>query len=99
MLDVSIGGCALWLPADVPPLQPGTHLGALHVELDADTHFAVPASLQHVTAIGSGQGDGSGVRVGCAWTHLPGPSERLLQRWIDRTQQRHRLLQKGSAAP
>ena len=26
VLDLSLGGCALWCPADVPPLQPGTRL-------------------------------------------------------------------------
>ena len=93
MLDVSIGGCALWLPADVPPLQPGTRLGELQVDLDSDTRFAAPATLQHVTAIGPVDRAGSGVRIGCAWQPLPGAAERVLQRWIDRAQQRQRLLQ------
>jgi c-di-GMP-binding flagellar brake protein YcgR len=92
LLDVSIGGCALWLPADVPPLQPGTHLGELQVELDGETRLAVPALLQHVTAI-IGEHSTAGVRIGCAWAPLPGPAERVLQRWIDRAQQRQRLLQ------
>ena len=92
LLDVSIGGCALWLPADVPPLQPGTRLGDLQVELDAETRFTTAALLQHVTAIGS-EHAATGVRIGCAWGPLPGAAERVLQRWIDRAQQRQRLLQ------
>jgi len=40
ILDVSVGGCALWLPADVPPLQGGTELGELRLELDAETQFS-----------------------------------------------------------
>jgi c-di-GMP-binding flagellar brake protein YcgR len=92
VLDVSIGGCALWLPADVPPLPAGTRLGEVQMDLDAETRFSSPASLQHVTAVGSGERIGDGVRIGCEWQALPGASERVLQRWIDRAQQRQRLL-------
>jgi c-di-GMP-binding flagellar brake protein YcgR len=92
LLDISIGGCALWLPADVPPLQPGTQLGEIQVNLGDDARFEVPATLQHATAIGRSDG----VRIGCAWGPLPGQAERVLQRWIDRAQQRHRLLQARS---
>ncbi len=87
VLDVSIGGCALWLPHDVPPLQAGTRLGEVHVELDAETRFAAALQLQHVSGLGEG-----GVRLGCEWQGLPAAAERMLQRWIDRTQQRRRLL-------
>jgi c-di-GMP-binding flagellar brake protein YcgR len=96
MLDVSIGGCALWLPGDVPPLQAGTRLGELQVALDAETHFSAPATLQHITSLGHGadasERAAAGVRIGCEWLGLPGPAERTLQRWIDRAQQRQRLL-------
>ncbi len=108
MLDVSIGGCALWLPGDVPPLQAGTRLGELQVELDAEARFSAPATLLHVTSYGHGSEAPvrtsdhthdhthnrvqAGVRIGCEWLALPGPAERVLQRWIDRAQQRQRLL-------
>jgi hypothetical protein len=100
MLDVSIGGCALWLPADVPPLQAGTRLGELQVELDAATRFSAPATLQHISSLGSGSpapesahdAAPGGVRIGCEWQALPGSAERVLQRWIDRAQQRQRML-------
>ncbi|MDP2005059.1 MAG: flagellar brake protein [Rubrivivax sp.] len=100
VLDVSIGGCALWLPPDVPPLQAGTLLADVHIELDADTRFTSPVGLQHVSAQGSvidkAGGNGTqGVRVGCEWRGLPPPSERVLQRWIDRTQRRRHLLTLG----
>jgi c-di-GMP-binding flagellar brake protein YcgR len=102
VLDVSIGGCALWLPHDVPPLQAGTLLGEVHVELDADTRIAGQLSLLHVSGPGNGRssGDGAstgghGARLGCEWKRLPSGDERLLQRWIDRTQQRRRLLTLG----
>lgn len=92
VLDLSIGGCALWLPSDVPPLQAGTRLAEILVELDAETRFSAPATLQHVTSsIGGERGD-RGVRIGCEWLALPSTEQRLLQRWIDRAQQRRRLL-------
>lgn len=88
VLDVSIGGCALWLPQNLPPLQPGTQLRAVAVDLDISTRFAVGLTLQHVTA---GPGDG-GVRLGCEWLGMAGHAQRVLQRWIDQTQKRLRLL-------
>jgi c-di-GMP-binding flagellar brake protein YcgR len=94
VLDVSIGGCALWLPFDVPPLQAGTVLGQVQIDLDADTRFAVGALLQHVSSLGSASEtrEGGGVRLGCQWQQLPPAAERVLQRWIDRSQRRRHLL-------
>ena len=99
ILDVSVGGCALWLPADVPPLQAGTELGELRLELDAETQFACAATLRHVSSLGgadrSPSGQPGGRRVGCEWRQLAGPAERVLQRWIDQAQKRRRLLALG----
>jgi len=92
VLDISISGCALWMPADMPALAAGTSLGAMEVDMDLDTRFSAPATLQHVTAVGTGDTLTSGARIGCEWLTLPGSSERILQRWIDRAQQRQRLL-------
>ncbi len=87
VLDLSIGGCALWLPQDVPALQAGTRLSSVTVALDIESSFEVGLGLQHVSAQGEG-----GARLGCEWQNLSPPAERLLQRWIDRSQQRSRLL-------
>jgi hypothetical protein len=74
VLDVSIGGCALWLPGDVPPLQAGTRISDVHVELDGETRFAAAIKLQHVSALGTQGGDSEerpaprqGARLGCEW--------------------------------
>ena len=99
VLDVSIGGCALWLPGDVPPLQAGTRIADVHVELDGETRFNAAMALQHVSASGAAV-DGNeeqpaahqGARLGCEWTGLGAGAGRVLQRWIDRAQQRDRLL-------
>jgi c-di-GMP-binding flagellar brake protein YcgR len=89
VLDVSLGGCALWLPDDVPVMQAGTVLGEVRVELDDQTHFTSGLSVQHVSAVGQGE---QGARLGCEWAALGGLSERILQRWIDVAQKRRRLL-------
>lgn len=91
IVDISIGGCALWLPADVPPLQAGTRLGELHLELDAHTAFSTAVTLQHVTAPAADTGAARGTRLGCEWQSLGGGAERALQRWIDQAQRRRRL--------
>jgi c-di-GMP-binding flagellar brake protein YcgR len=91
VIDVSIGGCALFVGADVPPLQPGTRLDGAWIELDADTRFEVDLQLHHVSAIGPGTGP-AGVRVGCEWVALDGQAERTLQCYIDQTQKRRRVM-------
>lgn len=92
VLDLSIGGCALWFPRDLPPLEPGTRFNEVTIELDTATRFAVGLQIQHVTAQGLSD---KGHRLGCEWLSLPAPAERLLQRWIDQAQKRRRMLALG----
>lgn len=89
VLDVSIGGCALFVPQDVPSLQPGTRVANALMTLDADTRLETGLALQHATSI---QPEQRGVRMGCAWIGLSPSAERALQRYIDQTQKRRRLL-------
>lgn len=89
LLDVSVGGCALWLPHDVPLLQAGTVLGDVQIHLDAETIFNTGLSVQHVSVTGPGE---QGARLGCEWAALGGMAERTLQRWIDLAQKHRRLL-------
>ena len=90
VLDVSIGGCALHLPGDVPALQPGTLLQGVRMELDGDTRFTAALQFHHVSSQHSG-----GVRLGCEWQQIDGNAQRALQRYIDQTQKRRRLLSLG----
>lgn len=92
VVDVSLGGCALWLPADVPPLQPGTALAEVRIQLDAQTHFTVELTLRHVASMGCSEGPERGVRLGCSWRPVNPAALRALQRWIDQAQKRTRLL-------
>ena len=67
VLDVSIGGCALFLPEDVPMIEPGVLLNGVELELDADTRITTPLRLQHVTSL---QHDAGGVRLGCEMVNV-----------------------------
>ena len=70
VLDVSVGGCALALPADVPALTAGTRIAGVRIELDGDTRFDATLTLQHVSCgMGSSQ---TGQRLGCAFAKLDG---------------------------
>ena len=93
VLDVSVGGCALQLPADAAPIQPGTPIDGVRLELDADTLFVAPLVVQHVSG-----GFGANTRVsrlGCSFARLDGNAQRSLQRYIDLTQRREKFLLLG----
>ena len=92
VLDLSIGGCALFLPDDVPAIQPGIQINKVQIDLDADTRLQVNLRLQHVTAINP---DSRGVRLGCEFVNAGGDTLRLLQRYIDQTQKRRKLMALG----
>lgn len=87
LLDVSVGGCALLLPHDVPELRPGLLLHSVQVQLDSETHLVVSLQLHHVSSLQRG-----GHRIGCEWHRLDAQNERTLQRYVNQTQKRQRLL-------
>lgn len=89
VIDVSIGGCALFLPDDVPPMQPGMVMNQVQIDLDADTRLHVNLRLQHVTSLNP---ESRGVKLGCEFVNPPAEVERSLQRFIDQTQKRRRLM-------
>jgi c-di-GMP-binding flagellar brake protein YcgR len=89
VLDVSAGGCALFLPDDVPPLQPGSRLRHVQIELEPSTRFEAALQLCHVTSLNPESG---GVRLGCELHEMNGDAQRALQRYIDQAQKRRRLL-------
>ena len=89
VLDVSIGGCALFLPDDVAVPATGSLLEWVEISLDAETQFRVDLRLQHVTALNA---DARGVRLGCEFVDAEPATLRALQRFIDHTQKRLRLL-------
>jgi len=89
VMDVSIVGCALLVPEDMPALEPGVTINQVHIELDLHARFECTLRLQHVTAI---QPDAHGARLGCEIVRLSRDAERTLQRYIDQTQKRRRFM-------
>lgn len=89
VVDVSIGGVALFLPEDVPAIEPGVSIEQAAVELDGDTRLTVNLTIHHITLL---HHESKGVRLGCGMGKLGGDGERALQRYIDLTQRRRRLL-------
>lgn len=89
VLDVSIGGCALFLPNDVPAIDPGLLMNGVRIDLDADTRVVTGLRLQHVTSLNPESG---GVRLGCEMVNPGSQGLRSLQLYIDQTQKRRRLL-------
>ena len=89
VIDISIGGCGVFLPEELPSMSAGAMLGAVRIELDDDTRLEVTMRLQHVTAINA---DARGVRLGFEFKRVGGDSLRALQRFIDLTQKRGKLM-------
>lgn len=89
ILDISLGGVALFLPGNVPPLAAGVRIARCQIELDADTLLDVGLQVHHVTSLNPAS---QGVRLGCEMTGLSGADERALQRYIDYTQKRRMML-------
>ena len=89
ILDLSIGGCALLLPEDVPAVPLGVTLRGVVLALDAETRLPVTLRLQHASSIHQHR---QGLRMGCEFLQLDPQAERTLQRHIDLIQKRRRLL-------
>jgi flagellar brake protein len=89
IIDLSIGGCALLLPADVPALPLDVTLHGVVLDLDSDNRLPVTLKLQHASSILSKV---PGLRLGCELIRPDPGIERSLQRYIDQTQKRRRLL-------
>ena len=89
VIDISIGGCALFLPVDVPAMNAGVVLQNVRIELDDDTRLDVNLRLQHVTSLNA---EARGVRLGLEFVRPGGDALRTLQRFIDLTQKRGKLM-------
>ena len=92
VIDVSIGGCGLFLPDDTPAMNPGTLLQEVRLELDGETRLDLAMRLQHITSINA---ESRGVRLGFEFHRLGSDAQRTLQRFIDLTQKRGKLMALG----
>ena len=73
----------------MPSLPLGITLRGVRLALDAGNPLDVTLRLQHASSILSGA---TGLRLGCELQQLDAGTERSLQRYIDQTQKRRRLL-------
>lgn len=89
IIDVSITGCALFLPdtVEAPPI--GTQFQRVQIELDSDAQFQVNLRLAHVSALTVSP---PGSRLGLEFVCASGDVLRALQRFIDKTQKRNKLM-------
>ena len=90
--DVSIGGCALLLPLNAPPIPGRTELQVVRADLDADTRFNCGMMIHHASPLRDLDGQLTGHKLGCEWLRMDGYAQRALQRYIDLVQRRRRMM-------
>jgi c-di-GMP-binding flagellar brake protein YcgR len=93
VLDISLSGLALFLPANVPPIAAGVRIGQCLLKLDDDTQVHMGLLIQHVTDINP---DAQGARLGCELLSLD-RADRSLQDYINQTQKRRLALPTSAA--
>jgi len=89
VVDVSLGGVALFMPDNMPAVHPGLLLNTVLLDLDNDTRITVNLRVHHVSELNQ---QSHGLRLGCEMVNLGGEGTRALQRYIDGTQKRRRML-------
>jgi len=89
VLDISLGGVALFLPDNVPMLAAGCSLRHCQLVLDDETLLDVDLVLHHVSVMNP---EAKGARLGCEIQNLHGHDERALQNYINQTQKRRLAL-------
>jgi hypothetical protein len=65
-------------------------MGGVVLDLDTDTLLEVTLRIQHASSVQTK--DGTSLRLGCELLRPDGATLRTLQRYIDQTQKRRRLL-------
>lgn len=88
VLDVSLGGLALFLPDGAPSIPDGTLVENCELQLDEDTQLDVSFVMRHATTI---HPQTHGSRLGCEFVNIS-EAERELQRYINMTQKRQLAL-------
>ena len=75
LVDVSIGGCGLFLPVDEPSIGRGTVVTDVRIELDSDTRVEVDMRMKHSTLVSEGA---RGARLGFEFVRPGGDTLRTL---------------------
>jgi len=90
IVDISHTGVALRLDEELDLFRGGQELPAVVLELDTSTRLHVTLRVMHVSMAGL---DVSPYRrIGCELVDLGASAHKDLQRFLDHTQKRHRLL-------
>jgi flagellar brake protein len=89
ILDVSMGGCALFLPGETSPVSGGTVLRGVQLDLDASVRVQTDLRVQHASPL---KGETPGMKLGCQFINANSSALRNLQHYIEQTQKRIRLL-------
>lgn len=87
VLDLSVDGCALLVPPDVPAVAPGITIHRACLRIGNDVPYDVSLRVQHLTSIEPGA---PGAHLGCRFAGLAPASARALQRYVDWVQRRGR---------
>jgi c-di-GMP-binding flagellar brake protein YcgR len=88
ILDVSMGGCALFLPGDSSPVGAGTILRDVQLDLEVNVRLQTDLRIQHVSAVGV---ESAGMKLGCQFMNAGSGALRNLQNYIQQAQKRARL--------
>ena len=89
VLDISLGGVALFLPHNVPMVSPGVKIGQCFLDLDSDTRLEIGLLIHHVSVINP---ESQGARLGCELINMNGATERALQQYVNQTEKRRLAL-------
>ena len=89
VLDVSLGGMALFLPETIPMLEAGSRIGRCIIDLDGDTRIEAGVTIHHITVL---HPEFHGARLGCEFFGMDGGTMRTLQHYINQTQKRRSAL-------
>ena len=89
ILDVSMGGCALFMPGEASTVTAGTVLRGVQLDLEVNVRVQTDLRIQHVSQLNAGA---TGVKLGCQFINASSASLRGLQDYIAQTQKRARLL-------
>jgi flagellar brake protein len=87
VLDLSLGGCALLLPDDIPVPQRGAVLRKVEFDLDVDIALRVDLRVQNVAPR---QLAAPGMRIGCEFVDAKSGTLCAVQRFVDDLQKRRR---------
>jgi c-di-GMP-binding flagellar brake protein YcgR len=90
IIDISNTGVALMLNEELDLFRSGQMLPEVVIELDASTWLHVTLRVMHISDVGLSPTQYR--RIGCELVDLSAGAQRDLQRYLDHTQKRHRLL-------